>query len=879
MNHQAADYFRYERLSEPHSIRLLRLSPASSLSEPVHCSLVQTSLNNVTPYEALSYTWGDATERSQLSIDGKKLSITSNLDTALRYLRAQNGPRTLWVDAVCIDQNDLDERNQQVALMRDVYSKASQVVAWLGEEHPLDAGALNFDEPEPFPEQATEVEKIKRVMGLQVRLSSSLISTKALIQRPWFSRAWIIQEAALARRLQIQCGKTTVDWEKLYPNMRLLEGMVDGSGAQIVFNNSYFDRLQFIESTRTRIKSATRSDEHTRLTADGAAAPGQESLWKQFHSAVVNARSYGASNPRDHIYALLGLVEQSDPGFIPVDYSLPHATIFRDFVRQIIRQTRDLSALGQIDSWPTAGFTSWTPDYSRQSMVDPLSNDGNPFYTASGDSSIRLTEMGAASAFTCWGIFFDIIDEVTAGPSTEKDKVFSRSEILGSRTADNLHPAVLLPKIAYKAIRHFSPQGKEYLDNSPESLGYPGGKEHSKFDGTDLTELDRLYKNRLDYFADFCLTGQKNKTEAEAKNAWEMLITMFGDLGSRRRSHLFGPTSASNNVYMKPALEDKWQRLAKKCRPYPSGEGVEDAYWRTLIGNKRTGLTNGVDKPPELWRDAYAIWEETLWRKEGTVPRFLRGGGLRLKEGTSDQDEKPISEALHAFLRNSNAEQQKMTLDDHLKASGMRAAISAAIRISQPSKTNDGDERESYVLKGMAPLAKLTTSINPSIRDNIVTRNLPELHVTPKDKPAGFTPLSEETIDQLADWVDRYPDIQPHEKEQLMALVAPIADNKASKDESVATQRAKIDQVFRYDHLRVARNRKFCITKKRYMGWCPFNAKAGDRVCILFGGQTPYVVRQEGGGWKLLGEAYLHGVMDGEVLGWRGGRMEEIRIV
>ena len=89
----------------------------------------RVSLDDENIFEALSYTWGDASQHSALYCNGKILSITANLEKALRYLRYQTEPRTLWVDAVCINQADIEELNQQVALMRDVYTNASRVVA------------------------------------------------------------------------------------------------------------------------------------------------------------------------------------------------------------------------------------------------------------------------------------------------------------------------------------------------------------------------------------------------------------------------------------------------------------------------------------------------------------------------------------------------------------------------------------------------------------------------------------------------------------------------------------------------------------------------------------------------------------------------------
>ena len=112
--------------------------------------------------------------------------------------------------------------------------------------------------------------------------------------------------------------------------------------------------------------------------------------------------------------------------------------------------------------------------------------------------------------------------------------------------------------------------------------------------------------------------------------------------------------------------------------------------------------------------------------------------------------------------------------------------------------------------------------------------------------------------------------------------VDPILDPATGSDVgegNKAVDRAETERAFSRDLFCIARNRKFCTTKKRYIDCCPFNAKNRDRVCILFRGQIPYVARKERKGYRLLGEAYIHGVMYGEVLKMPGIKIEAIELV
>ncbi|KAF1929496.1 HET-domain-containing protein, partial [Didymella exigua CBS 183.55] len=114
-------------------IRLLSLSPGAD-GEELICSLSQYSLPNAPTYEALSYTWQNPAHPidESINLQESKFNVTWNLHEALCHLRTENTTRTLWIDAICINQDDLDERAQQVPFMKDIYRNAGHVVVWLG---------------------------------------------------------------------------------------------------------------------------------------------------------------------------------------------------------------------------------------------------------------------------------------------------------------------------------------------------------------------------------------------------------------------------------------------------------------------------------------------------------------------------------------------------------------------------------------------------------------------------------------------------------------------------------------------------------------------------------------------------------------------------
>src|SRR2546421_3961507 len=128
--------FQYSSLpvdKEADTIRVIEIQPGYD-QQPITCLVKHVRLTEPPPYEALSYSWGDPTPSFRVYCDGKHLTISKSLYIALGNLRSTTTSRVLWADAICINQQDLAERGQQVRLMRKVYEKAARVIVWLGEE-------------------------------------------------------------------------------------------------------------------------------------------------------------------------------------------------------------------------------------------------------------------------------------------------------------------------------------------------------------------------------------------------------------------------------------------------------------------------------------------------------------------------------------------------------------------------------------------------------------------------------------------------------------------------------------------------------------------------------------------------------------------------
>ena len=115
--------------------RVLALQPGSD-TDIIQCLIQTASITSPPPYEALYYCWGDASMTKNIELEGYRFPVTTNLCAALHSLRLEDTPRIVWIDAVCIDQSNVAERESQVGLMRKIYQQAIRVVIWLGTSGP-----------------------------------------------------------------------------------------------------------------------------------------------------------------------------------------------------------------------------------------------------------------------------------------------------------------------------------------------------------------------------------------------------------------------------------------------------------------------------------------------------------------------------------------------------------------------------------------------------------------------------------------------------------------------------------------------------------------------------------------------------------------------
>ncbi|KAF3004579.1 hypothetical protein E8E14_005478 [Neopestalotiopsis sp. 37M] len=321
-------------------IRLLKILPGRA-GRPVVCKLEVTDLSSldVPPYEALSYVWGSPDMNEQIEINGHKINVSQVLLQALLHLRSATTPRTLWVDALCINQFDLTERSSQVLLMPLIYSKATRVVVWLGESEPWGlyyaiecAKSLEVSNPRA----STSVPEF--------HFGVAYVAAK-LLRRSYWTRVWVVQELVLAKDILVACGRFTCQWETLHQ-------IVAGSAYHSFFptNHVYLDEFLALETSH-KLRASTQRNTHrdadlnfesALMATDDSRAPDLVSLWYRY-------RSRKATDPRDKVFAFIGLADSSYDLLQP-DYSRRASFLSIELANQHIRYSRTLSVMALAES-------------------------------------------------------------------------------------------------------------------------------------------------------------------------------------------------------------------------------------------------------------------------------------------------------------------------------------------------------------------------------------------------------------------------------------------------------------------------------------------------------------------------------------------------
>jgi hypothetical protein len=287
-------------------------------------------------------------DKVPISLQCREVSITRNLWNALCRLRLADKPRTLWVDAICIDQCNTEERNQQVGVMRQIYQSAKKVLIWVGEEG--DDSHLIFQHVERWKKyrddfiagRTTENDAFGEAhLNPPHYKGRTYDAFRKFCHRPWFFRTWVIQEKALSKEAIILCGQDAEEWSLLVRPASSNDGHV-----------YVYDPLQGVDGS-THLRHLDKI--------------GPNSAAKSLLQYSILCR---ATDPRDKVYGLLGLF---DHPLIPVDYSLTVDVVYLRFSQVLIQEARNIHLLHLFGTQRhLQTLPSWVPDFSVSKPIGIL---------------------------------------------------------------------------------------------------------------------------------------------------------------------------------------------------------------------------------------------------------------------------------------------------------------------------------------------------------------------------------------------------------------------------------------------------------------------------------------------------------------------------
>lgn len=293
-----------------------------ALDDPISGELVHAYLDAkpAPEYEAVSYVWGDpASEKSNILIDGHRISILPNLASALLHLRLPDKPRRLWIDSLCINQNDVHERNIQVAAMRNIFTSASNVVIWLGPSTPN--SALGLQILSYLADTAADLEN----RPLWATRSPKLLQDglRDIMAREWFWRIWVVQEAALARRAIVTCGRHHSFAWTFGAQTRLFMRRIKFAALSPAWQQAGLDTVNVSPLIQL-------------LELGTMAAFGRQEM-PDLLDVAYQLRHRQSTDPRDKLFALAGLAGRNGEVF-EVDY----AQTMEEISSRLLRMCRDL---------------------------------------------------------------------------------------------------------------------------------------------------------------------------------------------------------------------------------------------------------------------------------------------------------------------------------------------------------------------------------------------------------------------------------------------------------------------------------------------------------------------------------------------------------
>lgn len=406
--------FQYQRLIASDSIRILEISPGVSES-PIDCNLQQVKLSDQPFYNALSYHWGNERATVEIRCSGMTLVITKTLHDAIVRIRHPKETRVLWADAICINQENVEERNGQVQLMSQIYKQAAKVLIWVGNQHthltdtafPLICQIVNSFNPKlrdfktaTYRKSAeTSVFPAEPYSELRNVPDESWAALCVFFNLPWFWRLWVIQEIALASSAELMWGGASIDWRWV----GLASALIRTNEVQILRRND----LDGVYNAYLMHRISLREDYFGPVS---------------FLRMLELTRQFEVTNPKDRIFGMLALpTTDSNPQngalFLQPNYTLSDSELYRILAERVLEKDKTLRLLCSVQHGPELdeNLPSWVPQWHKVFNHHLAPSDPDTHHTPAGGRQIHRSapRSGDPHHLVLRGLEFDIVEDQT----------------------------------------------------------------------------------------------------------------------------------------------------------------------------------------------------------------------------------------------------------------------------------------------------------------------------------------------------------------------------------------------------------------------------------------------------------------------------------
>jgi hypothetical protein len=345
--------YKYLSLTNPQSIRVLELQPEEKNNSDLVTRLLEVSIDDPPNFEALSYAWEGQSFDQGIVCDEERLLISATCKAALRRLRLKTKNRLLWIDQICINQTSLEEKNHQVAIMGEIYSRAKRTIVWLGTDPRSDELLQHGWELRLV--KACKLPLMSGYFTTWYRRRRAFKSLNNLTSIMWFNRIWTIQEVALAQQVRVVSSTREMDYDKF---------MDDWMDFHWRWFKKYMNSVEVdLIDARATVRHVLRRKRIGKLKLSGERLSSANS-WRPM-SFLCAVTASASSYPSDKIFAMNGIMKELGFPLPDPDYSMDYGEVYWKACSELMARTSSLQPLTLVNGlhWDS-NFPSWVPDFN-----------------------------------------------------------------------------------------------------------------------------------------------------------------------------------------------------------------------------------------------------------------------------------------------------------------------------------------------------------------------------------------------------------------------------------------------------------------------------------------------------------------------------------